>query len=329
MLDSPDVVTITLNPALDDSFSVPKLVPARKLRCSAPRFDPGGGGINVARVLHVLGVPTLAVFPTAGHIGRALTELLEAEGLPFEGIEVGGETRLSHHVTDLSTGLEYRFVLPGTPLSQADLDRCLEVVRRVGHHAAYVVLSGSLPPGVSSDVIARVTCLADSIGARLVLDASGGALARAHGAFLLKPSVRELEEHLGRHLESAEDQLAGARELLVATQAGVVVLSRGHLGIALVTATDDVLLPAVASDVVSGVGAGDALVAGIIAGLVHGWDLPRAARLGLSCSAAMIATAGTSVFARQDIAAFTDDVPWGPHDRREEGRRESADRRAS
>ncbi|OIJ27629.1 1-phosphofructokinase family hexose kinase [Nocardioides luteus] len=306
---SSDVVTITLNPALDYSFSVPSLVPGSKMRSSAPRIDPGGGGINVARVLHVLGVRTLAVFPAAGHIGQALTELLEVERLPFEAIEVTGETRLSHHVTARDTGLEYRFVLPGQPLTAADLERCLEVVRRQGRHAAYVVLSGSLPPGSSTDTVARVRCLADSIGARLVLDASGGALDRAHGAFLLKPSVRELEDHLGRRLPSAEEQLAGARELLEAAQAGVVVLSRGHLGIALVTPTDDQLLPAVAGEVVSGVGAGDALVAGMVAGLVRGWELPRAARLGLSCSAAMIATAGTSVFSRDDLVRFTDDLP--------------------
>lgn len=306
---SADVVTITSNPALDYSFSVPTLVPGSKMRASTPRIDPGGGGINVARVLHVLGVRTLAVFPAAGHIGQALTELLEIERLPFDAMEVAGETRLSHHVTALDTGLEYRFVLPGQPLTAADLGRCLEIVRRRGRHAAYVVLSGSLPPGTSADTVSRTRCLAESLGARLVLDASGNALERAHGAFLLKPSVRELEEHLGRRLPSVDEQLAGARELLETTRAGVVVLSRGHLGIALVTPAGDQLLPAVAGEVVSGVGAGDALVAGIVAGLVHGWELSRAARLGLSCSAAMIATAGTSVFSRDDLAGFTDDLP--------------------
>ncbi|MFD7072786.1 1-phosphofructokinase family hexose kinase [Nocardioides sp. NPDC059952] len=306
---SPDVVTITLNPALDDSFSVPRLIPGSKMRCSTPRIDPGGGGINVARVLHVLGIPTLAVFPVAGHIGRALSERLEIERLPFAGVEVPGETRLSHHVTELETGLEYRFVLPGTELARADLDRCLQAVRRGGRHAAYVVLSGSLPPGVSADVVPRVRCLSDALGARLVLDASGGALAQAHGAYLIKPSVRELKEHLGRELDTLAEQVAGARELLDDTHASAVVLSRGHLGIALVTPTGTQLLPAVAGDVVSGVGAGDALVAGIVAGLTHGWNLPRAARLGLACSAAMIATAGTSVFSRDDLAAFTDVLP--------------------
>ena len=306
-LASLDVVTVTLNPALDDSFSVPRLVPGSKMRGSSPRFDPGGGGINVARVLHVLGVPTLAVFPTAGHIGRALTELLESERLPFAGIEVPGETRLSHHVTEIDTGLEYRFVLPGTPLSPFDLDRCLETVKREGHHAAYVVLSGSLPPGVSADVVPRVRCLSDAIGARLVVDASGGALAQAHGAYLIKPSVRELEEHLGRALDSLEEQLAGARELLTETRAAIVVLSRGHLGVALVTPRRTQLLPAVGGNLVSGVGAGDALVAGTIAGLVHGWEPSRATRLGLACSAAMIETAGTSIFSRDDLIPFTDD----------------------
>lgn len=312
----PSVVTITLNPALDDSFSVPRLVPGSKMRGSAPRFDPGGGGINVARVLNVLGVPTLAVFPMAGHIGRALTELLELERLPFDAIEVPGETRLSHHVGDLSTGLEYRFVLPGVPLSPIDLDHCLEAVRRAGHSAAYLVLSGSLPPGVSADVVPRVRCLSDALGVRLVVDASGGALGQAHGAYLIKPSVRELKDHLGRDLDSLDEQLAGARELLAATGAKVVLLSRGHLGVALVTPERTQLLPAVGGNLVSGVGAGDALVAGTVAGLVHGWDPSRATRLGLACSAAMIETEGTSIFSRDDLIRFTDDVP----DHRDGGR---------
>jgi 6-phosphofructokinase 2 len=303
----PSVVTITLNPALDDSFSVPRLVPGSKMRGSTPRFDPGGGGINVARVLHVLGVPTSAVFPRAGHLGRALTELLENERVPFEAIEFPGETRLSHHVRDLSTGLEYRFVLPGIPLSSVDLDRCLHTARRAARHAAYVVLSGSLPPGVSADVVRRVRCLSDAIGARLVVDASGGALGHAHGAYLIKPSVRELKDHLGLELDSLDDQLAGARELLVATGAKVVLLSRGHLGVALVTPAGTQLLPAVGGNLVSGVGAGDALVAGTVAGLVHGWAPSRATRLGLACSAAMIETEGTSIFSRDDLIRFTDD----------------------
>lgn len=316
MLVSPDVVTITLNPALDDSFSVPRLVPGSKMRGSAPQIDPGGGGINVARVLRVLGVPTLAVFPVAGHIGRALTELLEHEGLPFEGIEVLGETRLSHHVTEVDTGLEYRFVLPGNPLLPVDLDRCLHTVRRAGRNAAYVVLSGSLPPGVTADVVPRVRRLSDALGARLVVDASGGALGQAHGAYLIKPSVRELEDHLGRGLDSLDEQLTGARELLAATGAEIILLSRGHLGVALVTPEDTQLLPAVGANLVSGVGAGDALVAGTVAGLVHGWEPSRATRLGLACSAAMIETAGTAIFSRNDLAPFTEDLP----DHREGGR---------
>jgi 6-phosphofructokinase 2 len=200
-------------------------------------------------------------------------------------------------------------VLPGTPLSPLDLDHCLEAVERAGRHAAYVVLSGSLPPGVSADVVPRVRCLSDAVGARLVVDASGGALGQAHGAYLIKPSVRELEDHLGRGLDSLEEQLAGARELLTATGAEIVLLSRGHLGVALVTPASTQLLPAVGGNLVSGVGAGDALVAGTIAGLLHGWEPSRATRLGLACSAAMIETAGTSIFSLDALTPYIDDFP--------------------
>jgi len=303
----PRVLTLTMSPALDDSFTVPRLTPVTKMRCSTPRFDPGGGGINVARILNVLGVPSLAVFPLAGFLGQALRHLLDLEGVHSVGVPVHGETRQAHQVVDQETGLEYRFVLPGPTLSVVDQQRCLAAVIEQGARADYLVLSGSFPAGVSADFVLDAEAVARALGARLILDTSGDALSCSRNAFLIKPSIRELEELVGHRLEHTEEQIQGARTFLADSGSTAVVVSRGHQGVILVTSETAEVLPAHATDVVNTVGAGDALVAGIVAGLCRGWDLVRATRLGVACSATMTETVGTALFTPSELRRFTNE----------------------
>lgn len=304
----PRVVTLTLSPTLDDSFTVPRLRPISKLRCSAARFDPGGGGINVARILHVLGEPATAVFPRAGYLGQELQHLLDLEGIATVAIPVEGETRQSHHVIEVETGLEYRFVLEGPGLAIEDRRRCLRALEDHAGSADYVVLSGSFPPGVPPSFVGDVALVAADAGARLILDTSGAALGCAHGAFLIKPSIHELEALTGRRLEHLDDQVRAARCVLDRCQGKVIVLSRGRQGVVVVTKDAAETIPAHAVEVVNTVGAGDALVAGAVAGLCRGWELSRAIRLGIACSAAMTGTVGTALFAQDDLERFTEEV---------------------
>ena len=107
------IVTLTINPALDVTVPVDKVVSGPKLRCGAPRLDPGGGGINVSRVLHRLGVPTVALYAVGGLTGGRLRALIDQEGFAHRPIAVAGETRQSFTAHERSTGRQYRFVLPG------------------------------------------------------------------------------------------------------------------------------------------------------------------------------------------------------------------------
>jgi 6-phosphofructokinase 2 len=294
-----------MSPTLDDSFTVPRLTPASKMRCSPARFDPGGGGINVARVLHVLGEQSTAVFPVGGYLGQSLQHLLGLEGISTAGVPVHGETRQSHHVVDQETGLEYRFVLPGPALNPADQHRCLLTLQEHSANANYVVLSGSMPDGVAPDFVLEVAKLASAVGARLVLDTSGEALEQVRDAYLVKPSVRELEELVGRKLEHATAQIQAAREFLSRSNSTALVLSRGQQGVIVVTDTLAQVIPAHCAEVISTVGAGDALVAGIVAGLCRGWDLIRSTHLGVACSAAMTETVGTALFTLGELRRFS------------------------
>ena len=225
------IVTLTMNPALDITTDTDRVMPTDKLRCGLPRYDPGGGGINVARIAHVLGESVLALFPAGGHAGDKVTDLVADSGVPVQRIPVANSTRESFTVDERSTGKQYRFVLPGPRLTDAEQTECLDTLSAAAGSADFVVASGSLPPGVPADFYQRVADICRERGALLILDTSGAGLRHiSSGVFLLKPSVRELRECVGRELISESEQLAAAHELIDRGCAQFVVVSLGVRG---------------------------------------------------------------------------------------------------
>ncbi|OBH84562.1 phosphofructokinase [Mycobacterium scrofulaceum] len=296
------IVTLTMNPALDITTSVGVVRPTDKLRCSATRYDPGGGGINVARVAKVLGSPVLAVFPAGGSHGGLVTTLLGEAEVPFLQIPIAAQTRESFTVNETSTGQQYRFVLPGPELNTFEQEQCLEELRAAAQSAEVVVASGSLPPGVPADYYQRVADICRGLGVKLILDTSGGGLQHiSSGVYLLKASVRELRECVGRRLATEAEQLAAAHQLIDSGHAQVVVVSLGSYGALLATRHASQRFPAVSMRSGSGVGAGDAMVAAITVGITHGWPLTKSVRYGIAAGAAMLMTPGTAVFERVDV----------------------------
>ena len=296
------IVTLTMNPALDITTSVGVVRPTDKLRCSATRYDPGGGGINVARIARVLGGTALAVFPAGGSHGGLLTSLLSDEEVPFRRIPIGAQTRESFTVNETSTGQQYRFVLPGPQLTVPEQEQCLDQLRVAAETAGFVVASGSLPPGVPADYYQRVADVCQQLGVPLILDTSGGGLQHiSSGVFLLKASVRELRECVGRRLATEPEQFAAAHELIDRGRAQVVVVSLGSYGALLATRHTSQRFSAVPMRTGSGVGAGDAMVAAITVALSRGWPLAKSVRLGIAAGAAMLMTPGTAVCERADV----------------------------
>ncbi len=298
----PQIVTLTMNPALDVTTSVDVVRPTEKLRCAATRYDPGGGGINVAHIAHVLGGSVLAVFPAGGSTGGLIAKLLSDEGVPFWQVPIAAPTRESFTVNETSSGEQYRFVLPGPQLTLREQAHCLEQLRTAAKSAEFVVASGSLPPAVTADFYQRVADMCRQLGVRLVLDTSGGGLRHvSSGVFLLKASVRELRECVGRPLETEAEQLAAAHELVDGGRAEVVLVSLGHHGALLATRHGSQRFSAIPMPVGSGVGAGDAMVAAITVGLCRGWPLGKSVRLGIAAGAAMLMTPGTAACGRRDV----------------------------
>jgi 6-phosphofructokinase 2 len=296
------IVTLTMNPALDITTSVERVRPTDKLRCRGARHDPGGGGINVARIARALGASVAAVFPAGGPTGDVVADLLAAEGVPFHWVKIDGRTRESFTVNEECSRQQYRFVLPGPRLTFAERARCLDELRMAAKTAQFVVVSGSLPPGVPPNFYQLITDICADLGTRLILDTSDAGLQHiSSGVFLLKPSVRELRECFGRELTTEADQVAAAQDLVDHRQAQVVVVSLSDRGTLLVTAHASQCFPAIRMRSGSGVGAGDAMVAAITVGLSRGWPLTKSVRLGVAAGAAMLITPGTAVCNRFDV----------------------------
>lgn len=310
----PALLTLTPNPALDLFTSTARVQPTHKLRCGPPLMHPGGGGINVARVLARLGADVLAVYPAGGVAGRQLHALLQAEGVPDEMLPIAGETRVSFSAHEEASGLDFRFVLPGPTLAAREWQACLDRACTERPAAGWLVASGSLPPGVPEDFYARLATRLAAAGVKLVLDTSGVPLKLAlqAGVYLVKPSLRELQELTGAALDTMEQRLAACRALVQRREAALVALSLGAEGALLVAAEGAWLAPALTVQVVSTIGAGDSFTAGMVFALARGDSLPDALRQAVAASAAALLSGGTALCRPEDVARLLPQVRVRP-----------------
>jgi len=296
------VVTLTLNPAVDKSTFVDQVVAERKLRCEHPVLEPGGGGINVSRVLHELGTPTTAFWTMGGSTGERLRQLLDDVGIDHRPIPIAGETREHLIVVERASNRQFRFGLPGPQLTPAEIDACIASLAALDPGTPYLVLSGSLPEAAPDDLYARLAAAAPS-GCRVVVDTSGAALARSLEAplFLVKPNVRELGQLAGEPIEDDAHVIDVARRLIERRTVEVVVTSLGAGGAMATTADEHWHVRSPTVRIRSAVGAGDSMVGGIVAALAAGRSLRDAVRYGVAAGAATVMTDGTQLCRRADV----------------------------
>jgi 6-phosphofructokinase 2 len=261
------IVTLTLNPAIDISSEAETVRHTHKIRTRGEAMEPGGGGINVARVLHKLGADVTALLLGGGATGRVLDELLQRAGIVHRLIQVGEDSRVSLTVLETSTGHEFRFVPEGPQVTPAEVTAALDAATAV--ECDYFVASGSLPPGVPDDFYAQLGKRVSARGALFLLDTSGPALRaalEAGGIFLVKPSRGEFEAFAGRKLSN--DELAKEAETLVASRAAQnVAITLGREGAILASGAGTQVVQAIQVEASSAVGAGDSYLAGIVYGL--------------------------------------------------------------
>jgi 6-phosphofructokinase 2 len=297
------IVTITANPAIDLSTSVDSVFPIHKLRCSTLRRDPGGGGINVARVVHRLGGQVTAVYPAGGSMGELLRRLVQREGARGIPTVIGEETREDFTVLEQASGQQYRFVLPGPAMREAEWRGLLDALDEEARGAQFIVASGSLAPGMPDDFYARIARVAGERGCRTVVDSSGAPLAAAlqERIYMVKPNLRELQELVKQPLAHESDWAAASRALLDRFPVELVALSLGHQGALLTTRHEALRAPALPIRSVSAVGAGDSFLGAMVWSLAQGMRPADALRYGVAAGSAAVLNAGTELCHAEDV----------------------------
>lgn len=309
-----DILTITLNPTVDFSTSAKRVRAGHKVRCDAPMRDPGGGGVNVARAIRLLGGEARAFTAVGGHMGRILLGLLEQEGVQVHPFEVEGETRESMAVIERKSGKQYRFVMPGPRWDATQVDAALAQVCTVIPKDGYVVLSGSNPPGVPDDFPARLRReMADS-GARLIVDTSTKALRLLANTptdppYLLRMDRSEAEELAGSPLETVAELAEFATILVARGVAQVIVMALGPKGSVLVTGDQSWHAAAAEVPVRSKVGAGDSFVGALTLALARGEPPQSALQKGTAAASAAVMTDATRLCLRSDVEGLVAQCP--------------------
>ena len=308
----PALITLTLNPALDLATTTDHIAPTHKLRCGPVQRFAGGGGINVARVLHRLGADVCAWALAGGAAGTQVRQLLAAEGVPTLLQPISGDTRENFSVVETTTSQEFRFVLPGPTLQASEWQACLDALATHTPPPRWLIASGSLPPGTPDDFYAQLARVASGRGVRVAVDTSGPPLAAAlqAGVALVKPSLRELRDVMQKPLEHAADWCTAAQSLVHSGAADIVALSVGEQGAVLATREGVWQAPALNVPATSGTtGAGDCFLAALVWALDRGDAPAEALRWGVAAGAAALLHPGTTLAQADDVRRLVRSVP--------------------
>ncbi len=310
----PLVLTLSLNPTIDVSSEAETVRPTHKTRTEHEVFEPGGGGINVARVVCELGGDTLAVCLAGGASGSLLDDLLAQIGLPRKIIPISGNTRIALMVYERSTGQEYRFIPSGPHLQPDEIAACLAAIEAAEFDC--LVASGSVPAGCEPDILARVGAIAARHEVPFILDSSGPGLGETLGRTpvkLVKPSLNEFQAYVGRTLGSPDEVARAARAVVGDGHAEIIAVTLGMDGAVIASADGAFLVRAPKVKTRSAVGAGDSFVGGVTLALLEGRDLEEAALLGTAAGAAAALNPGTGVCQRPDILRIYEELSADPH----------------
>jgi 6-phosphofructokinase 2 len=297
------ITTVTPNPAIDMSTSVITLAPFAKLRCAPALRDPGGGGINVARVVQRLGGEVEAIYPAGGASGQLLRRLLDREGVRSLATAASEDTRQDFTIFEETTKRQYRFVLPGGSLVEREWQECLSVLASVDPRPTFVVASGSLPPGVPNDFFGRVARTARDVDAKVIVDTSGSPLTEAlkQRVYLIKPNLREFQQLLGVKFTDDASLVRAGRNLIGQGLVELIALSLGADGALLISADRALRVAGLPIKPVSVVGAGDSFLGAMIWSLTRDDSLEVALKYGVAAGSAALLNPGTELCKPQDV----------------------------
>ncbi len=298
------IYTITMNPALDRTIEVDGLVLDDANRILSDVRYAGGKGIDVSRVVNELGGETIALGLVGGYTGLELEGRLVNEGVLCDFTRIAGENRTNIILVDKKEGRQYLLNAPGPRVTPAEIGLFFEKVRSIPSDASFVVISGSVPQGVSSKIYAQIITTLKARGIRrIALDADGELLREGckAGPYLIKPNLYEFRRLTGTEVKDMEGAMEEARKVMAEWGIEVVLVSMGPKGLLGVKGEEAYHARPPALEVVSAVGAGDATVAGFVHGLTQGLSFPEALRLATAAGAAVVLTPGTELCHLEDV----------------------------
>ena len=295
------ILSISLNPAVDISSTAEAVKPTVKVRTSNQVHDPGGCGVNVARVIVTLGGKPELLYLAGGATGALMREILSSLALDQHWVAASAPTRISYTVRDLEQGLEYRFIPEGPAISRDEFQQVLDIVEQLDFD--YVVTTGSLPKNAPKNAYAQIANIAAQKGARVILDSSGRALSETleqASVFLVKPSLEEMEQLSGKSLGPEQ---AGEEALKIIRRGNVqnIAVSMGVQGALLATTSGVSFASAPRVTLGSAVGAGDSFVAAMTFALANNITIEEAFQFGIAAGSAAVMTSGTQLCRREDV----------------------------
>lgn len=296
------IATVTLNPSLDKTVTVERLVVDEANRWTSSRLDPGGKGINVSRVIHELRGKTIAYGFIGGIDGEILRRLLQEQKVQFDFTPIKGEIRSNLIITNLDTRRQTRIDAPGPGVSKGELESLISKIIHMEPNPDFLVLAGSVPPGIPDNIYSRLIKTAKKQGIKTVLDSDEKWLKEGIKSkpTVIKPNVHEAEDLLGVKLKN-EAAIVQAAKTLVNRGIEVAAISRGPDG--LIVASGNKVLKVIPPqvEVRSTVGAGDSTVAGLVLSLTRGDTIEEACRLAVAAGTAATLTQGTELCRRRDV----------------------------
>ena len=299
------IITITFSPSIDKSANVSEIKSDIKMHCSNLNIEPGGGGINVARVIGRLGGDVTAIFPSGGYAGMRFNDLLKEEKVAFINIDTKNETRENLVVFDESSNQEFRFGMPSNEIFEIEIENILSTIKNLSY-LDFIIVSGSLPASIPFSIFGKIAAIAKSKNAKLIVDTSGEALKHAlnEGLYLLKPNREELGKLLKIKDLRIEDIEATAKTLIQKKQCEIIVVSLGANGAMLVSKDEVILIKPPKVEVKNTVGAGDSMVAGIVFGLSNNLPLRDCLQYGIACGTATTMNVGSSLCEKNEVEAL-------------------------
>lgn len=302
------ISTLCLNPALDVTYHVARLIAEQKSRSETARHDPGGNGINIGRAMKRLNVESHTFCVIAGAVGQILKKLLEQQLNHVVYEEVSGETRINTTVIEADTHNQYQITDSGTDIPEQQLNKLVDDFLQVAD-SGYGIITGSCQPNVPQSLYAQLISRIHQQGGRAVVDSHGEVLRQAIAAkpFLIKPNKYELETLLHVRLNSLEAVAHSARQI---QRSGVehVCVSLSSEGALLVSPDNSFYAKALDVPVNTTVGAGDSMVAGLVAGFSLYDNPEQALKWGIACGAGTVMHPGTELFNGQEIKDFRNRV---------------------